>query len=144
MEGEVLSREIGGWNVDGVLHYLTHPKWGYGFLILGLVAIFEFGEGNISPLPWVAFSVGYEQHGLVEAFNSLLLVTTADLWFFWTIGQVELNETKVKNDGEVGARLRTFIRTANLFLGAALVTPENPIYILVRICLVGLENFPGP
>lgn len=111
---------------DGVLRYVTHPGWCVALLVFAPLVIGEFAREQASPLPWVAFAEEYGDHGLINGLLSLVMVTTIDLWIFWTIGQITLND-----HSDPDKTTKWAVRAANFLLGLVLVTPQNPILQII-------------
>lgn len=85
-----------------------------------------FARSEVSPVPWLAFQQSLHRHGIGDAFLQLFSVLTADLWLFWTFGQVWIND-----HADLDTLTKRMARLINLLGGLVLVTPYNPIYKLI-------------
>lgn len=108
--------------VDG----MTDGKWGAALLLFIPWFLGDYGRGQSSPLPWKAFQIAYDKHGVVDGIISCLMCITVDLWMLWLPGALYLESHR-----DVDKRTRILVRTVNLSIGLLLMTPHNPIYWLI-------------
>ena len=113
----------------------------------------EYGRGWTSSLPWKAFIMAKEKHGIFEGIFSACQVFLVDLWLLWIPANIWINSQKKKLEKENG-KLRVIddenyklyqrgylsalydlnkrriytARIINFFVGMLLMIPQNPLY----------------
>ena len=99
-----------------------------GFIVFIMFAATagELARGEISPLPWEAFSVEYRRHGMVNGLSSFFLMVTFLLWVLLIPGHLKSSSIKL----DTGKR-PSYPYFINILIGLLLVTPGNPIYRLL-------------
>jgi hypothetical protein len=106
--------------------YLTNPIWGLALLLLIPMFLGEYGRGEVSPIPWTAFQVAYDRHGLWDGIFTSIAITVVDLWALWLPGALYL-----ESHPEVDKRTYYLVRTVNILVGLLLLTAGNPLALLL-------------
>ena len=97
------------------------------FMILLFKSV-ELSRGEISPLPWEAFSADYRRHGMVEGLCSFFTMIIFLLWAFLIPGHYKATNIKLTT-----GKRPNYPYVINLLVGLLLVTPESPIYQILDI-----------
>jgi len=108
---------------------LTHPAWCIALLLFIPWTIAGFAKGEISYLPWQAFSQ-YSGNGILDATVFFLCVLVVDLWMFVTMGQLAcmlVNESPTLSTEEKASDGRFYI-VVNLLLGYLIVMQADNFY----------------
>jgi hypothetical protein len=108
----------------------------FGFIMVN-ISIGEFYRGEISPVPWIAFSESFAKHGLFDAIYSFFTVLMTDLWLFWTPSH-HFIMSKEKEERVNGIYIRLF----NFAVGLLLTIPSNPIIRLIILFASGHHPIP--
>ncbi len=98
-------------------------------IMIGTIGMFARGE--MSPLPWIAFNTA---HGLLDAFITIIIILTTDLWALWIPSQLWIGFVK-KHKYEYFS-MKTlctkpvFImaRIINILFGLLIISENNIIY----------------
>ena len=119
---------------DRLAQYIKRMPWittvaaiaGFIVFIMLVVQAGELARGEISPLPWEAFSISYRRHGIVDGLASFFLMVTFLLWALLIPGHLKASSIKLAT-----GKRPSYLYVINILIGLLLVTPGNPIYRLL-------------
>jgi len=89
--------------------------------------ISAFAREQISPFPWHVYSESSAIHGVAEGILAMLIVCIVDMWLLWTPAQMYAYKTRPSEKEKV-----KFVRIINVLAGLLLLTPNNPVFNLVK------------
>jgi MFS family permease len=99
---------------------------GFIVFIAFVMTVGQLARGEISPLPWEAFSVTYRRHGMVDGLTSFFLMVSFLLWALLIPGHLKASSRKLAT-----GKRPSYPYFINILVGLLLVTPGNPIYRLL-------------
>jgi hypothetical protein len=117
----------------GFLRFITKEAWCGLVLFLLPVAIGGFARGDLSPLPWKAFSEVNHWGGLLYGVVAVVLVVIADVWLFFWASQYALwcEKDKPDQNPEVLVAKQKYYLLINVVVGLLLVSKGNAAYRLL-------------
>jgi hypothetical protein len=107
---------------------LSHEVWCIAVIAVIPWHIGAFARGEISPVPWQVFSDISAIHGFAEGCIAMLIVCIVDMWLLWTPAQIYAHRIHPSDKHTV-----KFVRIINGLAGLLLLTPNNPLFILVQL-----------
>ena len=119
---------LGHLPANDLLRLATHDGWNFSFLLLMPMLLGEFARQELSPMPWLAYASSSARHGLIDGLTEAALVISVELWLFWIPAH-----SFVRLHPEVDKRTKVLARALNLTIGLLLVTPNNPVYMLIGL-----------
>jgi len=111
-----------------VLNVLSHEAWCVSVITIAPWHITQFARGELSPIPWRAFSDISAMYGAAEGSIAMLIICIVDIWLLWTPAQIYAYRVHPSE-----RRTIKFVRIINGLAGLLLFTPHNPFYRLVEI-----------
>ena len=111
-----------------VARAISHDGWNATLFILIPWFVGSFARREVSPLPWVAFSVARARHGVGDGIFELAIVVLVDLWLLW----IPAHSYSTNRPG-IDKRIVVMARLLNVAIGLLLVTPDNPIYKIIGL-----------
>jgi hypothetical protein len=112
--------------------FIAHDRWAVCLVLLLPSLLGEFARGEVSALPWAAFSHAAARHGVLDGLWTAISVISVELWLLWIPAH-----SYVLKRPELDRRTVALARSLNLAVGLLLLTPENPIYRLIDVLPVG-------
>ncbi len=119
----------------GFLRFVTAEGWCGLVVFLLPVAAGGFARGDISPLPWKAFSEGYHWGGsLLYGVVAVVFVVVADVWLFFGVSQYALwyEKNNPHQNPEVLALKQKYYLLINIVVGLLLVSKGNAVFRLLN------------
>jgi hypothetical protein len=110
-----------------ILRMIAADAWCWFLLLLIPMTVGSFARGEVSSLPWVAFSESFTRHGLIDGVTQAAIMTTVDLWLLWIPAHIFTNHP------DADARTRGLARFLNLAVGLLLMAKANPLYQLLDL-----------
>lgn len=125
---------------ERIANSLVEMWYEFGIIIPGLLLIFgvallvtipmtvgEIARGEVSPLPWEAFSQSAMRHGTFDGVFAFVTSSITALWIFLVPGHL-LADSIYKRDG----KWPKYPYVINILVGLILSTPGNPVYRLLE------------
>ena len=101
------------------LNKISSPYWCFSQIVLS-PNLYELANGWSSPIPWEAYEIASQQHGLFDGIMIFFSTITVDLWFLWIPGQLVLNRIEDPSKTVIYA-----IRSMNILAGILLITQNS-------------------
>jgi len=111
-----------------VVRVLSHEAWCISIITVLPWYVSEFARGELSPIPWQAFSNVSAFHGVAEGCIAMLIVCIVDMWLLWTPAQIYAHRVHRSDRHTI-----KFVRIINGLAGLLLVTPNNPFFKLIQL-----------
>lgn len=116
------------------LRFITAYGWCSLVPFIVAAAIGGFGRGDISPLPWEAFSWGNDRDGILYGMLAVVFVVIADVWLFFGVSQWALwcEKNNPDRNPEVLAIKQKCYLLINIVVGLLLVSKGNAVHRLLN------------
>lgn len=119
---------LGHLPTNQLLRLFTHDAWNFSFVLLMPMLLGQFARQELSPIPWLAYSSSAARHGPIDGVTEAALVIGIELWLFWIPAH-----SFIRLHPELDKRTKSLARALNLTIGLLLVTPNNPVYMLIGV-----------
>jgi len=117
---------LGRRHRSSILRAVSADGWCWPLALVIPMMVGSFARGEVSCWPWVAFSVSYARHGIIDAVTEIGIVIAVDLWLLWIPAHAYL-----ASHSEADSRTRYLARFLNLTVGLLLMSQGNIVYQLL-------------